>query len=65
MLMFMRTCDQGSNNIIFCAIEDTDKLHNGGFYRDGKVQAKENDKLDILKQEGVSHKLWELSDKIC
>jgi NAD(P)-dependent dehydrogenase (short-subunit alcohol dehydrogenase family) len=65
MFMFMRTCAQGSNNIIFCAIQDIDKMHNGGFYRDGTLQIKENNRLDALTQKGVSQKLWELSEKIC
>ena len=65
MFMFMRTCAQGSNNIIFCSIQDIDKMHNGGFYRDGALQIKENNILDSLTQKGVSHKLWELSEKIC
>ena len=39
---------QGSHNIVYPALEDKDKLLNGGFYRDGKVEEKENQKLDSM-----------------
>jgi hypothetical protein len=35
---------------------------NGGFYRDGKVQTKENSRLDSM--EDVGEKLWVLSEKL-
>ena len=65
MFIFMRSCNQGANNIIFAAIQDIDKLQNGSFYRDGKVQTRENEKLELLKEEGVSRKLWTLSEQLC
>ena len=65
MFMFMRTSSQGANNIIYCAIQDVDKLISGGFYRDGKIQVKEDSKLDTMKSEGVCQKLWLLSEKLC
>ena len=65
MFMFMRTSSQGANNIIYCAIQDVDKLISGGFYRDGKIQVKEDSKLDTMKSEGVCKKLWLLSEKLC
>merc|ERR1719412_1670586 len=42
MLMFMRSSNQGADNIIYTVIQDVAKLENGGFYRDGKTQKKEN-----------------------
>ena len=65
MFMFMRTSKQGANNIIYCAIQDVDHLKSGGFYRDGKIQVKEDSKLETLKNEGTSQKLWLLSEKLC
>ena len=65
MFMFMRTSSQGANNIIYCAIQDVEKLKSGAFYRDGNVQIKEDSKLKTLKGEGVCQKLWVLSEKLC
>lgn len=65
MFMFMRSCDQGANNIIFAAVQDTEKLQNGGFYRDGKLQKRENDKLESLKDKRVSEDLWHLTEQLC
>ena len=64
MLMFMRTCTQGANNIIFAAIQDKDKLENGGFYRDENVQNRENNKLESLEEQGVSSQLWHFSETL-
>ena len=65
MFMFMRTSSQGANNIIYCAIKNVNELKNGGFYRDGIIQEKENSRLETLKNEGVSQRLWELSERLC
>ena len=65
MFMFMRTSNQGANNIIYCAIQDVSQLQGGGFYRDGAILEKENSKLETLKNEGVSQKLWLLSERLC
>merc|ERR1719411_1525236 len=51
--MFMRTSSQGANNIIYCVIKNVNELKNGGFYRDGKIQSKEDSKLETLKNEGT------------
>ena len=64
MFMFMRSCNQGANNIIFVAIQNIEKLQNGCFYRDGKVQTRENNKLESLKEEGMSKKLWTFSEQL-
>ena len=54
---------QGSHNIVYLCLEDKSKLLNGGFYRDGKVEQKENTKLDSMSD--VGEKLWTLSEKLC
>ena len=33
MLLFMRSAARGAHNIIHAAVEDKEKLVNGGFYR--------------------------------
>jgi hypothetical protein len=33
VLLFMRSAARGAHNIIFGAVEDKEKLVNGGFYR--------------------------------
>ena len=53
---------QGSNNIAYLGLEDKDKLVNGGFYRDGKIEEKENLKLDSMSD--VGEELWKLSEKL-
>ena len=53
---------QGSHNIVFLCLEEKSKLVNGGFYRDGKIEVKENAKLDTM--EDVGDKLWDLSEKL-
>lgn len=59
---FMRGAAQGSHNIVYLALEDGVLLTNGGFYRDGKLVEKENDKLNSM--EDVGEKLWKLSEKL-
>jgi hypothetical protein len=43
-------------------LEDKEKLVNGGFYRDGKIEEKENSKLDSMSD--VGEELWKLSEKL-
>ncbi len=63
-LRFWRSsfCSQGSHNIAYLGLEDKDKLVNGGFYRDGKIEEKENSKLDSMSD--VGDELWKLSEKL-
>lgn len=60
--LFMRSAAQGSHNIAYLGLEDKDKLVNGGFYRDGKIEEKENSKLDSMSD--VGDELWKLSEKL-
>jgi hypothetical protein len=53
---------QGSQNIVYLGIEDKEKLVNGGFYRDAKIEEKENQKLDSMSD--VGEELWKLSEKL-
>ncbi len=53
---------QGSQNIVYLGIEDKEKLANGGFYRDAKIEEKENQKLDSMSD--VGEELWKLSEKL-
>mmetsp|Transcript_26145 Transcript_26145/g.36636 ORF Transcript_26145/g.36636 Transcript_26145/m.36636 type:complete len:341 (-) Transcript_26145:532-1554(-) len=57
--MFMRSSQQGAQNIIYSIIEDKKNLQNGGFYRDGKIAEKETDVVNNFGD--LSEQLWKLS----
>lgn len=63
MMMIQRTAQQGAQNIIFATLEDKSKLKNGVFYKHGEIAKEETDYVDSLG-EGVSKKLWEVSEKL-
>ena len=65
IIMIMRSSVQGAGNIIYGVLQEEDKLENGGCYKDGKLQEKENKKLETLMEEGVGKKVWRLSEKLC
>ena len=62
VLMFMRTAHQGIQNILYPVLQDQGQLVNGGFYRDGQLVAKEDDRINDSLQSNAQ--LWELSAKL-
>jgi len=61
--VFMRSAARGAHNIIFAAVEDQNKLVNGGFYRECKVSAEDTKRLDDMQASGQN--LWKISEKLC
>lgn len=64
MFMFMRSGQQGAQNILFATLEDEKVLQNGGFYRDGKVAEDETKYVEDLMEENLDKKLWDLSEEL-
>merc|ERR1711997_348317 len=62
LFFFVRTSHQGAQNIIHATIQDLDMLQNGGFYRDGKLSVRENEKLELLSETGKE--LYDVSLKM-
>lgn len=60
--MFMRSASRGSHNILQAVLEDSDKLVQGGFYRECKIAEAENNKIKNMKE--VGGKLWNISEKL-
>ena len=60
--MFMRSGWRGAQNIVQAVVEDDQNLLSGGFYRECKIAAKENTKLDEMADTGLQ--LWEISEKL-
>lgn len=52
LFFFVRSSHQGAQNIIHATIQDLDMLQNGGFYRDGKLSVRENEKLESMSDTG-------------
>lgn len=63
MLLVQRTTVQGAQNIVFCTIEDANKLQNGGFYRDGEVEEDVTSHADSLGSD-APERLWKLSEQL-
>lgn len=59
LFLFVRSSHQGAQNIIHTTIQDLEKLHAGGFYRDGKISSRETEKLDAMSETGKQ--LYEIS----
>lgn len=62
LFFFVRSSHQGAQNIIHATIQDLDLLQNGGFYRDGKLSVRENEKLELLSETGKE--LYDVSLKM-
>lgn len=63
VLMFMRSAFQGAQNILFAALQDPEKMAaNGGFYRDGQLVPKEDDKVNAKQEDNA--KLWDISSQL-
>jgi len=60
--MFMRSAWRGAQNIVHAVVEDDQNLVSGGFYKECKIAAKENSKLDEMADTGLQ--LWEISQKL-
>jgi len=58
--MFMRSAWRGSQNILQAVLEESDKLEQGGFYRECKLATNEMKKLEGMAD--VSTQLWEVSE---
>ena len=61
VFMFMRTAFQGAQNILYASLEDPEKLVNGGFYRDGCLQAED---AKVNESADANAKLWEISAQL-
>jgi len=57
--IFVRTAFQGAQNILYAVLEDSDKLVNGGLYRDGKLVSPTDEKAN--KSTSENEMLWDLS----
>ena len=62
LFFFVRSSHQGAQNIIHATIQDLSLLENGGFYRDGKLSVRENEKLEALSETGKE--LYDVSLKM-
>merc|ERR1712029_582189 len=62
MMAFVRTGHQGAQNILFAVLQESDKLVNGGMYRDGELVSPTDDKVNQMVDE--CRKLWEVSSKL-
>ena len=62
LFLFVRSSHQGAQNIIHATVQDLQKLQVGGFYRDGKLSVRENEKLDSMSDTGIQ--LYEVSEKL-
>jgi len=62
LFLFVRSSHQGAQNIIHATIQDLQLLQNGGFYRDGKLSVRENEKLELMSETGKE--LYEVSLKM-
>ena len=60
--LFMRSEGRGAENILHVLLEDKEKLHNGGFYRECAIAEKESARWKSLEEEG--RQLWELSEQL-
>jgi len=63
MVLIMRSAKRGAHNIIHGAVEDTDKLVNGGFYRECKLSVEDQDRLNGMEE--ACTKLWQISEQLC
>jgi hypothetical protein len=61
-LIFMRSADEGAQNIIHAVLEDSDQLESGKFYRDFNPSSKENAKVDELLN--ICDQFWSLSEEV-
>jgi len=57
---FQKSLLEGGQNSLYCALEDAEKLDDGGYYRDCK-RAKEN---PLSKDEANCKRLWDISEKL-
>jgi len=62
MLLFMRSASSGAQNIIQAVVEDENNLVNGGFYKECKLAAEQNAKMDDMAE--IGQKLWEISENL-
>lgn len=60
--IFVRTAFQGAQNILYAVLQDSDKLVNGGLYRDGKLMSPTDEKANQTTEE--NKQLWDLSAKV-
>jgi len=60
--LFMRSATRGAQNIIQAVVEEDQNLVSGGFYKECKLAAKENSKLEDMAETGMQ--LWEISEKL-
>lgn len=60
--LFMRSAARGAQNIIQAVVEEDQNLVSGGFYKECKLAAKENSKLEDMAETGMQ--LWEISEKL-
>jgi NAD(P)-dependent dehydrogenase (short-subunit alcohol dehydrogenase family) len=52
----------GAQNIVYCCLEDSSQLVNGGLYRDGRILKEDGctDLVDRLVHDGTADRLWDL-----
>jgi NAD(P)-dependent dehydrogenase (short-subunit alcohol dehydrogenase family) len=52
----------GAQNIVYCCLEDSRRLVNGGLYRDGRILKEDGctDLVDRLVRDGTAARLWNL-----
>lgn len=62
-LMIQRTAVQGAQNILFCTLEDKDKLQSGAMYRDGVILTSVMDHMASFGMDAPK-KLWDISEKL-
>lgn len=62
MFLFMRSASSGAQNIIQAVVEDENNLVNGGFYKECKLAAEENAKMDDMSE--IGQQLWEISENL-
>ena len=62
VLMAMRSAASGAQSIIQAVLEDENELVNGGFYKECKLAAEENAKMDELSE--IGQQLWEISENL-
>lgn len=63
MFLFMRSAARGAHNTIHAAVETTDKLTNGGFYRECCLSDVDETRLNNMVEE--RKQLWDKSKELC
>lgn len=57
---FMKNVEQGAQTTLFCALEDLEKMENGGYYSDCRIAETSQEAMNDQKMK----KLWDISLKM-